>query len=81
MAAIFCFSLQVKGGPDAAGKAIQPGQRYSLLTRSYRDLTFEQRTCLAAQDERQQAGEEARPPAAPDIDGNIIRLAPTAKRS
>ena len=34
------FFLQIRGTSDAAGKAIQPGQRYLLFTHSYRDLDF-----------------------------------------
>ena len=69
------FFLQVKGASDAAGKAIQPGQRYLLFTRSYRDLDFEQRM-LIAQDlmSDSRRGEEIDPRSL-DIDGNIIRYA------
>ena len=69
------FYLQIKGASDAAGKAIQPGQRYLLFTRSYRDLDFEQRR-LIAQDlmSDSRRGEEIDPRSL-DIDGNIIRYA------
>ena len=69
------FFLQVKGASDAAGKAIQPGQRYLLFTRSYRDLDFEQRM-LIAQDlmSDSRRGEEIDPRSL-DIDGNTIRYA------
>ena len=69
------FFLQVKGASDAAGKAIQPGQRYLLFTYNYRDLDFEQRM-LIAQDlmSDSRRGEEIDPRSL-DIDGNIIRYA------
>lgn len=67
--------LQINGASDAAGKAIQPGQRYLLFTHSYRDLDFEQRR-LIAQDlmSDSRRGEEIDPRSL-DIDGNIIRYA------
>ena len=67
--------LQINGTSDAAGKAIQPGQRYLLFTHSYRDLDFEQRM-LIAQDlmSDSRSGEEIDPYSL-DIDGNIIRYA------
>ncbi len=67
--------LQINGASDAAGKAIQPGQRYLLFTRSYRDLDFEQRM-LIAQDlmSDSRRGEEIDPRSL-DIDGNTIRYA------
>ena len=73
------FFLQVKGASDAAGKAIQPGQRYLLFTRSYRDLDFEQRM-LIAQDlmSDSRRGEEIDPRSL-DIEGNLIRYADRQK--
>ena len=73
------FFLQVKGASDAAGKAIQPGQRYLLFTRSYRDLDFEQRM-LIAQDlmSDSRRGEEIDPHSL-DIEGNLIRYADRQK--
>lgn len=67
--------LQINGASDAAGKAIQPGQRYLLFTYNYRDLDFEQRM-LIAQDlmSDSRRGEEIDPRSL-DIDGNIIRYA------
>ena len=67
--------LQINGASDAAGKAIQPGQRYLLFTHSYRDFDFEQRM-LIAQDlmSDSRRGEEIDPRSL-DIDGNIIRYA------
>ena len=67
--------LQINGASDAAGKAIQPGQRYLLFTYNYRDLDFEQRM-LIAQDlmSDSRSGEEIDPYSL-DIDGNIIRYA------
>ena len=69
------FYLQITGESDAAGKAIQPGQRYLLFTHNYRDLDFEQRM-LIAQDlmSDSRSGEEIDPYSL-DIDGNIIRYA------
>lgn len=67
--------LQINGASDAAGKAIQPGQRYLLFTHSYRDLDFEQRMLIAQElmsDSRR--GEEIDPRSL-DIEGNLIRYA------
>lgn len=74
------FFLQVKGASDAAGKAIQPGQRYLLFTRSYRDLDFEQRM-LIAQDlmSDSRRGEEIDPAAWTST--ATPSAMPTAKRS
>ena len=45
------FYLQITGESDAAGKALQAGQRILVFTHNYRDLDFEQR-CLIAEDLR-----------------------------
>ena len=66
------FYLQITGESDAAGKAIQPGQRYLLFTHNYRDLDFEQR-CLIAEDLRL-SGYEVDPRSL-DIENNMIRYA------
>ena len=67
--------LQINGTSDAAGKAIQPGQRYLLFTHNYRDLDFEQRM-LIAQDlmSNSRSGEEIDPYSL-DIESNLIRYA------
>ena len=73
------FSLQINGASDAAGKAIQPGQRCLLFTHSYRDLDFEQRRRIAQNlmsDSRR--GEEIDPRSL-DIEGNLIRYADRQK--
>ena len=73
------FFLQIRGTSDAAGKAIQPGQRYLLFTHNYRDLDFEQRRRIAQNlmsDSRR--GEEIDPRSL-DIDGNLIRYADRQK--
>ena len=69
------FYLQITGESDAAGKALQAGQRILVFTHNYRDLDFEQRM-LIAQDlmSDSRSGEEIDPYSL-DIDGNIIRYA------
>ena len=64
--------LQITGESDAAGKALQAGQRILVFTHNYRDLDFEQR-CLIAEDLRL-SGYEVDPRSL-DIENNLIRYA------
>ena len=66
------FYLQITGESDAAGKALQAGQRILVFTHNYRDLDFEQR-CLIAEDLRL-SGYEVDPRSL-DIENNLIRYA------
>ena len=66
------FYLQITGESDAAGKALQAGQRILVFTHNYRDLDFEQR-CLIAEDLRL-SGYEVDPRSL-DIENNMIRYA------
>ena len=66
------FYLQITGQSDAAGKALQAGQRILVFTHNYRDLDFEQR-CLIAEDLRL-SGYEVDPRSL-DIENNMIRYA------
>ena len=66
------FYLQIVGESDAAGKALQAGQRILVFTHNYRDLDFEQR-CLIAEDLRF-SGYEVDPRSL-DIENNLIRYA------
>ena len=66
------FNLQITGESDAAGKALQAGQRILVFTHNYRDLDFEQR-CLIAEDLRL-SGYEVDPRSL-DIENNLIRYA------
>ena len=66
------FYLQITGESDAAGKALQAGQRILVFTHDYRDLDFEQR-CLIAEDLRL-SGYEVDPRSL-DIENNMIRYA------
>ena len=66
------FYLQIDGSSDAAGKALQAGQRILVFTHNYRDLDFEQR-CLIAEDLRL-SGYEVDPRSL-DIENNLIRYA------
>ena len=66
------FYLQITGESDAAGKALQAGQRILGFTHNYRDLDFEQR-CLIAENLRF-SGYEVDPRSL-DIENNLIRYA------
>ena len=66
------FYLQITGESDAAGKALQAGQRILVFTHNYRDLDFEQR-CLIAENLRF-SGYEVDPRSL-DIENNLIRYA------
>ena len=66
------FYLQITGESDAAGKALQAGQRILVFTHNYRDLDFEQR-CLIAENLRL-SGYEVDPRSL-DIENNLIRYA------
>ena len=73
------FFLQIRGTSDAAGKAIQPGQRYLLFTHSYRDLDFEERMRIAQNLMMDSRNGEEIDPRSLDIDGNLIRYADRQK--
>ncbi len=67
------FYLQITGESDAAGKALQAGQRILVFTHNYRDLDFEQRCLIHAEDLRL-SGYEVDPRSL-DIENNMIRYA------
>ena len=73
------FFLQINGASDAAGKAIQPGQRCLLFTHSYRDLDFEQRMRIAQNLMSDSRNGEEIDPRSLDIEGNLIRYADRQK--
>ena len=73
------FFLQIRGASDAAGKAIQPGQRCLLFTHSYRDLDFEQRMRIAQNLMSDSRNGEEIDPRSLDIEGNLIRYADRQK--
>ena len=73
------FFLQINGASDAAGKAIQPGQRCLLFTHSYRDLDFEQRMRIAQNLMSDSRNGEEIDPHSLDIEGNLIRYADRQK--
>ena len=73
------FFLQINGASDAAGKAVQPGQRCLLFTHSYRDLDFEQRRRIAQNLMSDSRNGEEIDPRSLDIEGNLIRYADRQK--
>ena len=69
------FYLQITGESDAAGKALQAGQRILVFTHNYRDLDFEQRCRIAWDLEWATGSPREIDPRSLDIENNLIRYA------
>ena len=69
------FYLQITGESDAAGKALQAGQRILVFAHHYRDLDFEQRCRIARDLEWATGSPREIDPRSLDIENNMIRYA------
>mgnify|MGYP000791868909 CR=1 FL=1 len=69
------FYLQITGESDAAGKALQAGQRLLVFAHHYRDMDFEQRRIIARDLEWATGSPREIDPRSLDIENNLIRYA------